>query len=422
MGIILSAHTKSEMELAGIYQIRNIINNKIYLGSSKYFSTRLRRHHSDLNRNRHHSYKLQRAINKYGFDNFVFEIIELKTDEYKIHILDMEQEYLDILEPYKYGYNISNDAWGGNFPGRDYIQSTKHTNRHKSKKRTQKELLPIALEQFNLIELPTKTKIIDGGRLCFLVDESDFKELSKYNWYCSLDNKALRNGNIFTKDQNLNYFMHRQLMGFPNTFVKFANNCCQDCRKSNMYVGIRPKELDPPTAHTCYQIIVDTQPVLVGTTSLIPSKKNILKKIVNNEFHEFLAQKSFTIDIVLQSTDKKQILNMKKEKILEIGIENLFNKSIPGEAISKAKGAAEKIFKSKNLEKMSEIVRGTNNPMSKLTEKQVKEIKLAFKESENKQSRKILTKIISLYSKKLNVSRTCISDILKGKSWKHIIV
>jgi group I intron endonuclease len=62
---------------SGVYQIRNIINNKRYIGSSaRGIYNRWKLHKSTLNRKIHHSILLQRAWDKYGKENFIFEILE----------------------------------------------------------------------------------------------------------------------------------------------------------------------------------------------------------------------------------------------------------------------------------------------------------------------------------------------------------
>jgi group I intron endonuclease len=61
---------------SGIYAIRNIINDKKYIGSAKNFNLRFQAHLRELRRNKHHSIKLQRAWNKYGENSFVFEVIQ----------------------------------------------------------------------------------------------------------------------------------------------------------------------------------------------------------------------------------------------------------------------------------------------------------------------------------------------------------
>lgn len=92
-----------------IYCIKNIINNKIYIGSTCDFKRRKKRHLLQLRTNSHHSILLQRAYNKYGEDNFTFEVLEIITD--KKELLKKEQEYIDNLKPFApNGYNVSHLA------------------------------------------------------------------------------------------------------------------------------------------------------------------------------------------------------------------------------------------------------------------------------------------------------------------------
>ena len=88
--------------MIGIYKITNKINNKPYIGSSNNIKRRWRQHISLLNNNKHHSIKLQRAWNKYGQDNFKFEILEECEVE---KLLYLEQFYIDKYKAYFEGYN-----------------------------------------------------------------------------------------------------------------------------------------------------------------------------------------------------------------------------------------------------------------------------------------------------------------------------
>lgn len=88
------------MKNIGIYQIKNKINNKSYIGSSSRLKLRWNRHLTDLKCNVHHSLALQRAFHKYGYDNFEFIILENCGIE---KLLEREQYYLDNLKP---EYNI----------------------------------------------------------------------------------------------------------------------------------------------------------------------------------------------------------------------------------------------------------------------------------------------------------------------------
>ena len=59
-----------------IYKIRNVVNQKFYVGSTINMKERLKTHRNRLRRDRHHSPHLQAAWNKYGEECFVFEVVE----------------------------------------------------------------------------------------------------------------------------------------------------------------------------------------------------------------------------------------------------------------------------------------------------------------------------------------------------------
>ena len=61
-------------DVSGVYKITNKITNDFYIGSSKDIYKRWNRHKNELNKKKHINIILQRAWNKYGSDNFLFEI------------------------------------------------------------------------------------------------------------------------------------------------------------------------------------------------------------------------------------------------------------------------------------------------------------------------------------------------------------
>lgn len=94
--------------MAYIYQIKNKLNNKIYIGSTNNYKKRFYTHKHELNNNIHKNTHLQRAWNKYGEEAFLFEIIEECNSMIKI---SREQYWLDKLLPfYPNGYNIEKIA------------------------------------------------------------------------------------------------------------------------------------------------------------------------------------------------------------------------------------------------------------------------------------------------------------------------
>lgn len=91
----------------GVYQIKNLVNNKIYIGSTKVsFKGRLKEHLSQLRRGIHSNLYIQEDWDQFGEDNFEFSIIEVLEDGGKI--FDREQYYIDNTRclDRQFGYNI----------------------------------------------------------------------------------------------------------------------------------------------------------------------------------------------------------------------------------------------------------------------------------------------------------------------------
>jgi group I intron endonuclease len=80
---------------SGIYQIKNLVNGKVYIGSSVNIKARWSGHRSSLRKNTHHSAALQRAWNKYGADAFEFSILEIVADKSKI--FERETHYVSFF-------------------------------------------------------------------------------------------------------------------------------------------------------------------------------------------------------------------------------------------------------------------------------------------------------------------------------------
>ena len=120
----------------GIYKIRNLLNDKVYIGQAyRPFIVRWLEHQGDLLKNRN-SRHLQNSFNKYGAENFAFEIVELvpphfteylnnKKNETEAHLLEAlnwlnvkEEYYVDFYKK-KLGehkvYNLRDGGSNGKF-------------------------------------------------------------------------------------------------------------------------------------------------------------------------------------------------------------------------------------------------------------------------------------------------------------------
>lgn len=90
----------------GIYMIKNMSNNKVYIGQSTNIDKRLNAHKYKLNKNKHENSHLQNSYNKYGSDMFVFtKICECDKSE----LNEKERFYIKKYKSYisNYGFNLT---------------------------------------------------------------------------------------------------------------------------------------------------------------------------------------------------------------------------------------------------------------------------------------------------------------------------
>lgn len=95
--------------MCGVYQIKNKVDGKVYVGSSVNIERRWKSHISELNKGCHNNAHLQNAWNKYGENVFEFSILELTTRE---DLRSRENYYLQLLRctDRNIGYNMLSDT------------------------------------------------------------------------------------------------------------------------------------------------------------------------------------------------------------------------------------------------------------------------------------------------------------------------
>jgi group I intron endonuclease len=90
-----------------VYRILNKINNKVYIGSTNNYLVRKHEHFNSLRLGKHHNTKLQSDYNKFGRDQFVFDVL---ISDIKDRTTLLLKEYDLILKNKNWCYNSHFDC------------------------------------------------------------------------------------------------------------------------------------------------------------------------------------------------------------------------------------------------------------------------------------------------------------------------
>ena len=182
---------KKDNEECGIYSITNILNGKRYIDQTYNFKYRWMRHRSYLKHNSEHNAHLQNAWNKYGSNNFRFEIIEKcpfeKLDEREIY-------WINYFDSKNSGYNFADGGLG--------CKGYKHSDEEIMKMRLIQNPEPIAM--FDLKGNYIRTFVSAGEASDYLgknsssgikrcCEKDKYKKAYGYIWIYEKDYKS---GNI----------------------------------------------------------------------------------------------------------------------------------------------------------------------------------------------------------------------------------
>lgn len=129
---------KTHYKFSCIYQIKNLVNGKIYIGSAFNFHKRIHTHKHHLKEKKHPNKHLQASYDKHGIENFKFEVIEECQKE---NLIEREQYWLDTLKPI---FNVCKIA--GNTSGRKLSNFSieKMKNKLKGRKHTEEAKLKMS--------------------------------------------------------------------------------------------------------------------------------------------------------------------------------------------------------------------------------------------------------------------------------------
>lgn len=208
-----------DLSKSGIYIIQNMINHKVYVGSTVWFKERMNSHFNKLRKKEHDCEHLQRSFNKYGRDNFEFKVIEYISDIEKLN--SREQFWFGFYSVRNHNLCFNSSPTAGSNRGISFSEEQKNVfyrrgNARNSRVVCQLDLHGNLLKVFECIQdaaefvgvnhtgislaCSGKRKSIAGFQWCF------YKELNKKRGkkYTKHDNRRIitqldLNGNIIKR-------------------------------------------------------------------------------------------------------------------------------------------------------------------------------------------------------------------------------
>lgn len=105
---------------SGVYCVKNLQNNKLYIGQAINVPRRLYKHYRDLINNRHLNEHLQRSFNKYGKQNFEYSIVCAASVD-QLDFVERATIYMFTSNDPRFGFN---KTIGGEAP----MKNKKHSD------------------------------------------------------------------------------------------------------------------------------------------------------------------------------------------------------------------------------------------------------------------------------------------------------
>lgn len=228
---------KEKVKICGIYKIENLINNKKYIGQSVDIEKRLNKHKWELSVNRD-SLHLQASYNKYGKDNFTFEIIEECNEE---ELDEKERYYIAFYQTLlpQYGYNLESGGRRKGIVSREEVgkrisaalknvpKSKKHCDNLSEAKKEYYKNNPYT--EYKKVVLLNTLEIFNSA-----IEAANKYHLSTSPLHRCCNHKSLSAG----KDENRNKLVWRY-------YTEFINMSKEDIalalKESNIYYGTKKR-------------------------------------------------------------------------------------------------------------------------------------------------------------------------------------
>ena len=213
-----------------IYKIENLVNNKKYIGITENPEQRKNNHFTKLRHNKHCNIRLQNAWNKYGEDNFKFEII-FELDCEKEEAYKCEEAFIEKEKGYTGGYNgnrggLEHNGAKGLFEKEDIFKILATHERHPRSGTIIAEIYGCARR--------TIGNIIQGNNYhSYYTEYNSLSEQTKQNYYEDfLDNTNFKDKIFKRKKDSLRklesfqiyMLLYQEEFGFPKTKKMLLDN------------------------------------------------------------------------------------------------------------------------------------------------------------------------------------------------------
>lgn len=134
----------------GIYKIENLIDGKVYIGSSVTPGKRKYKHFWMLGKGIHDNNHLQHSYNKFGTDSFDFQILEYCNDK---SLVDRENYYIT-------QYKSNNSEFGYNLAMVNEFRRNKYNDEVKIKLSKHNLIKNNNFNTYSLVNIQTKEELI----------------------------------------------------------------------------------------------------------------------------------------------------------------------------------------------------------------------------------------------------------------------
>ncbi len=220
--------------VAGVYKITNLINGKIYIGSSNNLYERNARHKRRLKVGTHDNPHLRSAVKIYGIDSFKFEVIEICDVSI---LIEREQFWIDSTNccNNEIGYNckiLANTSLGIKLSAQAKENLKKAHNNHETRRRhseASKEMMKNRTPEQRREASDRMKKLAAEWRANPIISEKMRKnKLKSYFLFC-------KNGDIYFTD-DLKSFCDKNNVSYNKILATSSYYRRMNCK------GITPKK------------------------------------------------------------------------------------------------------------------------------------------------------------------------------------